>query len=331
MLQHLFQPLPELIFPRLRYRSEVCCLPTPAPRLEIGERSAAGAARQPGTTLEADLRQDRVMETGYGITDHLRGVNQRVTKLATTHGHFRGQECNHEAHVRTLEAHVATLIAQTSSLQTQLTTSLGRIKTLEARDPEPQDEPAEGGSSCTEGVVRLTQWAVGHDVAYAMPWKTLKKMMTDKYCPIGVGIVCDESFPEEIGCSFQVRLRIRGSLRTPLETTKTNNSHSKETMWHGLILLGLVRRNRTEESNLCAPNETITMMGCVLPSALTAKGLAIRLVTVKTGLLLPTTTKELRDQTRVLTSFGVVELRVIIRSGLPKVERTGIRVTSGWE
>ncbi|GJZ84973.1 putative reverse transcriptase domain-containing protein [Tanacetum coccineum] len=35
----------------------------------------------------------------------------------------------------------------------------------------------------TEGVVRLTQWAVGHDIAYAMPWKTLKKMMTDKYCP----------------------------------------------------------------------------------------------------------------------------------------------------
>ncbi|GJU36866.1 hypothetical protein Tco_1185220, partial [Tanacetum coccineum] len=26
---------------------------------------------------------------------------------------------------------------------------------------------------------------VGHDVAYAMPWKTLKKMMTDKYCPRG--------------------------------------------------------------------------------------------------------------------------------------------------
>ncbi|GKD17296.1 putative reverse transcriptase domain-containing protein [Tanacetum coccineum] len=53
----------------------------------------------------------------------------------------------------------------------------------------------------TEGVVSLTQWlekmesfsilatalsyirTVGHDVAYAMPWKTLKKMMTDKYCP----------------------------------------------------------------------------------------------------------------------------------------------------
>ncbi|GJT37063.1 putative reverse transcriptase domain-containing protein [Tanacetum coccineum] len=55
-------------------------------------------------------------------------------------------------------------------------------------------------------------------------------------------------------------------------------------MWPGLILLGLVRRSRTEGLNLCAPNVTITMMGRVLPSALTAKGLAIRLVTIKAGL-----------------------------------------------
>ncbi|GJQ98472.1 hypothetical protein Tco_0009611 [Tanacetum coccineum] len=36
----------------------------------------------------------------------------------------------------------------TTSLQTRLTTALGRITTLEARDPEPQDGPAEAGSSC---------------------------------------------------------------------------------------------------------------------------------------------------------------------------------------
>nr|GFD37668.1 hypothetical protein [Tanacetum cinerariifolium] len=37
---------------------------------------------------------------------------------------------------------------KTTSLQTQLTTALGRIKVLEARDPEPQEGPAEEGSSC---------------------------------------------------------------------------------------------------------------------------------------------------------------------------------------
>ncbi|GKC13009.1 putative reverse transcriptase domain-containing protein [Tanacetum coccineum] len=263
----------------------------------------------------------------------LEGVNQRVTELATTvrqeneeyrpyHRHTaiildreamyaritwtssKDMSAATKAHVRTLEAHVTTLIAHTSSLQTQLTTTLGRIETLEARDPEPQDKPAEkiaprkrttraspattttptstfvtnaqlralieqgivavlaerdtdrskngddshdsgtGGRrqvstvhECTytdflecqpmnfkgtKGIVGLTQWlekmeyvfhisnctvachvkfatctlqgngltwcnyhvqAVIHDIMYAMPWKTLKKMMTDKYCP----------------------------------------------------------------------------------------------------------------------------------------------------
>ncbi|GKA70933.1 hypothetical protein Tco_0777072 [Tanacetum coccineum] len=45
------------------------CLTALAPELEIGENSADGAARQPWTTLEADLRRDKVMETGYGIID----------------------------------------------------------------------------------------------------------------------------------------------------------------------------------------------------------------------------------------------------------------------
>nr|GEX52744.1 hypothetical protein [Tanacetum cinerariifolium] len=204
------------------------------------------------------------------------------------------------AHVRTLETHVAALIAQTSLMQTQLTTALGRIEVLEARDPEPQEGPAEAGSSwtfvyllaiikmapkkrttratpatttmptttitnaqlralidrgvaaaltkcdvdrsrngdnnndlgtggrrqmttpreCTytdflkcqtmsfqgtEGVVgsALTWWnshmrTVGQDVAYAMPWAALKRMITDKYCPKGdIQKLEFEMFPEE--------------------------------------------------------------------------------------------------------------------------------------
>ncbi|GJR77717.1 putative reverse transcriptase domain-containing protein [Tanacetum coccineum] len=42
--------------------------------------------------------------------------------------------------------------------------------------------------NCTLHSVALTWWnthvkTVGHDAAYGMPWKTLMKMMTDKYCP----------------------------------------------------------------------------------------------------------------------------------------------------
>ncbi|GKB41120.1 putative reverse transcriptase domain-containing protein [Tanacetum coccineum] len=43
-------------------------------------------------------------------------------------------------------------------------------------------------ATCTIHLVALTWWnthvkTVGHDVAYGMPWKTLMKMMTDKYYP----------------------------------------------------------------------------------------------------------------------------------------------------
>ncbi|GJR68165.1 alkaline ceramidase-like protein [Tanacetum coccineum] len=45
-------------------------------------------------------------------------------------------------------------------------------------------------ATCTLQGIALTWWnshvkTVTYDVAYAMPWRTLKKMMTDKYCPRG--------------------------------------------------------------------------------------------------------------------------------------------------
>nr|GFB91451.1 hypothetical protein [Tanacetum cinerariifolium] len=45
-------------------------------------------------------------------------------------------------------------------------------------------------ASCTLQGSALTWWnshtrAVGHDVAYAMPWAALKRMITSKYCPRG--------------------------------------------------------------------------------------------------------------------------------------------------
>ncbi|GJY91036.1 hypothetical protein Tco_0506232 [Tanacetum coccineum] len=176
------------------------CLTTPAPGYEIGESSAAGAARQPGPTPAADT-WDEIVEAMMEIAPTtLEGVDQRVTELDTTlrqrteefetrfeEAHddraylgalvnsLYGDRLGHrrtvvamdreaiyariawtsseersaaiEAHVRTLEAQVATLITHTTSLQTQLTSALGRIATLEARDPEPQDGPAEAGSS----------------------------------------------------------------------------------------------------------------------------------------------------------------------------------------
>ncbi|GJV76474.1 hypothetical protein Tco_1508058 [Tanacetum coccineum] len=44
----------------------------------------------------------------------------------------------------------------------------------------------------TEGVVELTQWTVGHDVAYEMTWKNLKKRMTE------LALMCARMFPGEL-------------------------------------------------------------------------------------------------------------------------------------
>ncbi|GKD68821.1 putative reverse transcriptase domain-containing protein [Tanacetum coccineum] len=69
------------------------------------------------------------------------------------------------------------------------------------------------------------------------------------------------------------------SLITLQGTTRTNSNHSKGTMWHGPILLGLGRRNHTKDLNLCALKATTIMMNSVLPSAPTARGLTISLRT----------------------------------------------------
>ncbi|GJR03988.1 hypothetical protein Tco_0526972 [Tanacetum coccineum] len=102
---------PPLLLPSTSHRTIIpdvempprkrACFTTLASRFEVGESSAA-AARQPGPTLEADVRRDKVREMGYGITNTwdeiveaiqeiasttLEGVNQRVTELATTIRH----------------------------------------------------------------------------------------------------------------------------------------------------------------------------------------------------------------------------------------------------
>ncbi|GKF53132.1 hypothetical protein Tco_0160042, partial [Tanacetum coccineum] len=37
--------------------------------------------------------------------------------------------------------------------------------------------------TCVRRTEQVARETVGHDVAYAMTWKDLKKNMTDKYCP----------------------------------------------------------------------------------------------------------------------------------------------------
>nr|GEW11923.1 hypothetical protein [Tanacetum cinerariifolium] len=423
------------------------CLTAPALGFEIGESSAAGAARQPRPT-EFDLRRCRVEQARYGITDTwdeivdkmmeialttLEGVNERVTELDTTvrqrtdefevrfedaqfdrallrarvNTLFRDRPDHRRiamlmdreamysckawtfsmvrssaiaAHVRTLETQVAALITQTTSLQTQLTTVLGRIEVLEARDPEPQEGPAEPGSSWTfvyllaiikmapkkrttratpattttptttitnaqlqalidrgvaaalaerdadrsmngtEGVVGLTRWlenmesvfqisnctvacqvklasctlqgsaltwwnshmrAVRQDVAYAMPWAALKRMITDKYCPkesakveryIGglpnmihgsVKASKPQSMQEAIEFSTEMmdnkmltHAERQAEHKRKINDTSPNinSSYLRGIMWHGHTLLGKEIGSLMEGPNLYVPS-----------------------------------------------------------------------------
>ncbi|GJS50003.1 putative reverse transcriptase domain-containing protein [Tanacetum coccineum] len=192
----------------------------------------------------------------------------------------------------------------------------------------------------------LTWWnshvkTITHEVAYAMTWKTLKKMMTDKYYSRGeikkleikmwnlkvkgtyvvgynqrfqeLSLMCSRMFLEEfdeiekyVGGLFDM---IHGSVmaskpktmqdaiefaielmdkkictlaerqaenKRKIEDTSRNNKNQQQPFKRHNVahasLLGLVRRNLTEDLNLCALNATITITGSVLPSAPTARG-----------------------------------------------------------
>ncbi|GJR19314.1 putative reverse transcriptase domain-containing protein [Tanacetum coccineum] len=189
-------------------------------QFEVGESLTAVAARQTGhtlarrvyygfiDTLDASIRasKGRVM-TAVGE------VNERVTDLATTQ-----RQDAHELYVRCedtqddqalLRAHISLLTRKRerekmASKKTTTPMTDAAIKQLIAqgiadalakyeatRNSGNGDDSYDLGSCRrTERITRdaLTWWnsyvkTVGHDAAYGMTWKTLKKLMTDRYCP----------------------------------------------------------------------------------------------------------------------------------------------------
>ncbi|GKC51576.1 putative reverse transcriptase domain-containing protein [Tanacetum coccineum] len=131
-------------------------------------------------------------------------------------------------------------------------------------------------ATCTLQGNALTCWnshvrTVRHDVAYAMPWKTLKKMMTDKYCPMGEikKLETEIMFPE---VSDEVEKYVGGLLDMIHKSVKASKpkimqeaiEFATELMDQKILNLGLGRRNHTEDLNLYAPNATTIMMGSVL-------------------------------------------------------------------
>ncbi|GJU31885.1 putative reverse transcriptase domain-containing protein [Tanacetum coccineum] len=172
----------------------------------------------------------------------------------------------------------------------------------------------------TKGVV-LTQWFEKMEYVFHISnctVKTLKKKMTDKYCPRGkikkleielwnlkvkgndmesynqrfqeLALMCGRMFPEE---SDEVEKYVDG-LPDMIQGS------------------GLGKRNRTEDLNLYDLNATTIMMDNVLPSAPTARELAISPGIVEASLQLPTT-KEPKGQIKEFSLALSVELRAISR------------------
>ncbi|GJZ23094.1 putative reverse transcriptase domain-containing protein [Tanacetum coccineum] len=145
-------------------------------------------------------------------------------------------------------------------------------------------------ATCTLHGVALTWWkshvkTVGQDAAHSMPWNTLMKMMTAKYCPQNK-IKKLEMEIWELKYVGGLPDMIHGSvMASKLKTMQDAVEFATKLMDKNIRTFAErqtknKRKNLTEDLNLCAPNATITMMDSMPLNATSATELAIWPVTV---------------------------------------------------
>ncbi|GJV92076.1 putative reverse transcriptase domain-containing protein [Tanacetum coccineum] len=164
-------------------------------------------------------------------------------------------------------------------------------------------------ATCTFVGNALTWWnshmkAVSQDVVYAMDWKTLKKMMTTKYCPRGeikkleielwnlkvkgtdipsytlrfqeLALMCGRMFPKE---SDEVKIYVGG---LPDMIQGNVMSYRPQTMEEAIEFANDQMDQNAELGHCpCVQNATITTKGYVLPDVTNARRSAIWLVTAE--------------------------------------------------
>ncbi|GKC16370.1 putative reverse transcriptase domain-containing protein [Tanacetum coccineum] len=182
-------------------------------------------------------------------------------------------------------------------------------------------------ATCTMLGSELTWWnshvkTVGHDAAYGMTWKTLMKMMTDNYCPRGeikkleieiwnLKVKGTDVVDKYVGGRPDM---IQGSVmaskpKTIQEAIKIANDliDQKPYKRQNVVRAYAAGSGGKKEYDLyhCAPSATTITLGRVLPSAITAKGLAIWPVIVEALQLLLTTREPLRRFRRLLLVMNV--------------------------
>nr|GEV07354.1 hypothetical protein [Tanacetum cinerariifolium] len=147
------------------------CLTTPAPRFEVGESSASAAARQPRLDVTHAIdyslvdTDDMVRDMEERAPTTLEELSQRVTDLAATLARDT-HEMRYHLHIAMLleseTRHARQAWSQVMDYNSVVHAKLlayqaeGHDKTKElepTRDPEPQDEPVDAGSSCRMDLV----------------------------------------------------------------------------------------------------------------------------------------------------------------------------------
>ncbi|GJS63738.1 putative reverse transcriptase domain-containing protein [Tanacetum coccineum] len=153
-----------------------------------------------------------------------------------------------------------------------------------------------------DGVVVLSQWfkkmesvfhisncAPENQVAYAMDWKALKKLMTVKYCPRGEikNVRIETGTKVKEVCEWTSDM-IRGNVMSyrPQKWKRGTNNKRRDRTLGEPTLLGLVRRGSTLVHCPCVQNATITTKDHVLPDVTNVRGSVIWLVTA--GVLVQT-------------------------------------------
>nr|GEW55832.1 putative reverse transcriptase domain-containing protein [Tanacetum cinerariifolium] len=175
-------------------------LTAPSPGCDVAESFASATARPSRGQYDFvdTASKDRMMTSFKEVNlrvNHQAHVRRRESKEFYTQLHDAQTDRKHIrleidvnrallARLETLETHMSRMEWQRQSAEDRAVRQMMRTHVLEAR--AQIDTMEDTDSSCAV----LTWWnghmrTLGHDVAYAMAWGTLKKKLTDKYCSKG--------------------------------------------------------------------------------------------------------------------------------------------------
>ncbi|GJV71451.1 hypothetical protein Tco_1491446 [Tanacetum coccineum] len=169
-------------------------LTTPGPGCEVGESSAVADAyrERMKTALEMANKRDSNQDNQetYGdpqalarLKPHCRALRHEFTVLETeVHRHEWQRQAADDLAVQ----HIMQNAPIETTRSTPVTPTPNATTTTIVTEAQLQALIDQGGAAAmAEAEASMVRNGYNNNAAHAMPWATLKKMMTDKYCPRG--------------------------------------------------------------------------------------------------------------------------------------------------